>query len=192
VPGAKGISDEALLGERILDRLPTVTEFCLKPDKVKTSEAWELRLLADGSAKIEMPLLQTGSSRSRDVQDSTFCFELLAQLEAHFRFGLTAGISEPKCIFHICKEHVVKLPLLLELVNIASGASPDASKETPANVCTVPFEPPQPASASSLACLLLLLEKAATPLQLFGASSCGPRLAIQCLSVSLALPYAIL
>jgi hypothetical protein len=178
-----GISDEKLLGQMLLDKLPTVKESCLKPDTVKTSENGELRFFEDGGAKIEMPLLRTDSKRLRDLQDTSHCFELLGQVKADYHLSLTAGVSAPKCSFRIRKEHVEKLPLLLDLVNIACEATRGSTEQTLENVCTVPFEPPQPASPSGLACLLLLLEAAASPLQIFGASSCGPRLAVQCLSV---------
>jgi hypothetical protein len=181
-----GTSDEAPLRQKFLAKVPSGQAFCFKPDKVTASEAGELKLLEDGSANIEMPLLRTGSSRLLYLQDIANCIKLLGQLNADFKFGLTAGSTEPKCSFQVCKEHVEKLPLLRNLATITSEASPNASKETPENVCTVPFEPPEPAGASGIACLLILLEQKASPQQIFGAYPCGPRLAIQCLSVRLA------
>jgi hypothetical protein len=75
----------------------------------------------------------------------------------------------------------------MQLEGIDSSAKKQKCNNQPesavAKVVTVPFEPSQPASASGLACLLLLLDEAASPLQLFSGSTCGPRLAIQCLSV---------
>jgi hypothetical protein len=183
-------------------RLPMVKDSCSKFDESKTSDAGNLSFLGNGEAKVKMPLLQTGQGKSRSPQDNAHCYELLAQLKANFRFALTAGMSEPECIFHIGKAHVEKLPLFLELVEVAGEAETDAFKQpqavegsaqgqarkkqrvaADANVITVPFKPPLPASASGLACLLLLLDEANSPLQLFSSPLCGPRLAIQCLSV---------
>jgi hypothetical protein len=144
----EGTSDEALLRQRLLGKLPTEKWSCLKPDKVTTSRAGEIKLLEDGGAKVEMPLLQTGSSRTRDLQDSAHCIQLLGRRKVDFQFGLTAGSAEPECSFQICKRHVEKLPLLRNLMTITSDASRDVSKETPENVCQVAFEPPHPAGAS--------------------------------------------
>jgi hypothetical protein len=198
-----GTRNEEFIGQMLSGRLPTVKDSCSKFDESKTSDAGNLSFLGNGEAKVTMSLLQTGQGKSRSPQDNAHCYELLAQSKANFRFALTAGMSEPECIFHIGKAHVEKLPLFLELVEVAREAETDASKQpqavssaqaqackkqrvaadADASAITVPFKPPLPASASGLACLLLLLDEANSPLQLFSSPLCGPRLAIQCLSV---------
>jgi hypothetical protein len=192
-------SNKILIARPNRHRLLAIEKACSVSHTIRAPESGELTFLDNGGAKIKMPLLQTGSSRSRDLQDSTHCFHLHGQLDARFEFSLIAGTAELKCSFLIGKEHLDKLPLLLDLMNIKNKGSPGTSKQThlsedqlregygahvctAASVSTVPFAPPQPATSAGLACLLLLLEQAASPFELFGAS-CGPRIAIQCLSV---------
>jgi hypothetical protein len=197
-----GTKKEEFVRPMHLDRLPTVRMPCSRPNIEETSESGELSFPGNGDATIRMPLLPTGSSCSRVLQDHAHCYELLGQLRPDFMFSLTAGMTDPKCSFHIGKAHAEKIPLFLDLVNAAREASTDASIQPQAidgsanehecmnqavsartNVFTAPFEPPPPASASGLAFLLMLLDEAASPLQLFSSPLCGPRLAIQCLSV---------
>jgi hypothetical protein len=195
VPSVAGTNSSPLIRREEVQMLPAVS----KPDKRKTSEAGDISFSGNGGAKIVIPLLQSESSRSQDLQDITQCFQLLGQLNAEFLFSLTTGTVQPKCTFDICKVHVEKLPLFLDLMSITSEDPADCFKQTyaevssggrkkqcvsvTANALKVPFEPPKPASASGLACVLMLLDGAASPTQLFGAAPCGPRLAIQCLSV---------
>jgi hypothetical protein len=194
-PTVDRTSTSSFIRQHAVKMLPTV-KAC---DKLNELEAGDISFLSDGSAKIVLPLLQTESGRAQELQDTAHCFQLLGQLNAKFLLSLTTGTAEPKCTFDICKEHVEKLPLFLDLINSTSQDPAGSSKQrsakkvsssgrkkrcvsATADVVKVPFEPPQPASASGLACVLMLLEEAASPMQLFRAS-CGPRLAIQCLSV---------
>jgi hypothetical protein len=174
---------------------------CAKADTVNEPEAGQLSICEDGSAVITMPLQQSGSGRSRDLEGITRCIELLWKQEARFMPVIELSTAAPKCTFRIRKNLLEEIPLLLDIRNITcEDTSPDTIKQTdpledlpkklqresrenvaPAFMYTVPFKPPQPASASGLACLLLLLNDAASPLQLFGASLCGPRLATEAL-----------
>jgi hypothetical protein len=149
-----------------------------------------------------MPLLQSESGRSTDLEDIAHCLQLLGKVKVGFTVSLHSSTPELTCEICMRQDHVNKLPLLLDLVNINSSEAPpggtkltDASEAPPTKrqrkrsrraqsiKRTTSFEPPELASAPGLACLLLLLEEGVSPLQLFGTSSCGPRLAIQCLSV---------
>jgi hypothetical protein len=194
--------NQYMVAHTVFYKLLRVKNSCSKAEELNTLETGELSFLADGSVKIVMPLLQQGSSRARDIKDSSHCFQLVGNLDVKFLFSLTAGTAkESKFVFMLRKEHIQKIAFLLELLEFRKESSSDASKETQCReavsikrkfkkrrvseadtVFTVPFEPPQPASASGLVLLLLLLEEAAPPFQLFYSSS-GPRLAVQCLSV---------
>jgi hypothetical protein len=114
-----GTRNEESIGQMHSGRLPTVKDSCSKFDQSMTSDDRDLSFLGNGEARVTMPLLQTGQGKSRGHQDNAFCYELMAQLKANFRFGLTAGMSEQKCTFHIGKAHVQKLPLFLDLVEVA-------------------------------------------------------------------------
>jgi hypothetical protein len=196
-----GTSNEAFIEQKLFDRLLSAKRTSSKSARVKKSEAGYISFLQDGRAKLVMPVLQTGPSRSRDLQDSNHCFQLLGDLNVQFLYSITAGTAEPHHTFMLSKDHVQSIPVLLNLLECRKEPSIDASKQLQSgdaaserrtlkrqrvsvtSIFTVPFDPPQPASAPGLACLLLLLEEEASPLQLFGASPCGPRLAMQCLSV---------
>jgi hypothetical protein len=174
-----------------------------KFETVNEATDGQLSFRDDSGARIVMPLLQPGSSGSTDLEDIAYCFQLLGKLNTDIDLSLTTGTAGSKCEFQIQQKHLEKLPLLLDLMDMhhkddSYGASKQSGasrgpprkrqcKSTPIlatdNVRTLPFHPPQPASAAGLACLLLLQENTAPPLQIFGSSSCGPRLAVQCLSV---------
>jgi hypothetical protein len=199
------VNSESVKRKALTDRLrafsTSLVKSSAKPDIVNESNPGKISFHDDGGAEILMPLMQPGSCGSTELEDITFCIPLLGKLNTGFGFSLTTSQTGPKCQFWIQKEQLQKLPLLLDFVNMPSNdALPGATTQqdalkglptkrqrrstgmfTQANVDSVSFNPP--ASASGLACLLLLLEDVGSPLQLFGASICGPRLAVQCLKV---------
>jgi hypothetical protein len=188
--------------ERLHALSTSVVQSGAKPDMVEESNAGKLTFHDDGGAEILMPLVQRGSCRSTELEDITYCIHQLGKLDTTFVFSLTTSTAGQKCQFWIAKHQLQKLPLLLDFMSMnGKDASPGAGRQgeaskgqptkrkrrstgmlTQAKVEPVVFDPP--ASSAGLACLLLLLEEAASPLQLFGASLCGPRLAVHCLLVS--------
>jgi hypothetical protein len=145
-------------------------------DQVKKRKAGHIKTLDDGSRKIMMPMLLEGDSESHEVEESALCFRLLLKLQTAIVFSLQTGGTKPSFKLRIPGSDASEVLLFVDLINITS------TKAIPGSI-SVPFDPPHPASASGLVCLLLLLEQATSPLEIFGSSICGPRLAVQCLLV---------